>query len=336
MPDVGQFHRFEKDFEREQMRSIRCVPVIIMTLSVFEFSSAMAANGYRLEKSFPLDPGGGFSLKSTSGSVEVRGTGVSEARIMVTSNRDDFDQIIDLRFDASPQRLEVLANRRPEAASVHNLRVHFAVEIPSDTEVELKTGGGSVQVSNLRHEADLKTSGGSITVSDMAAGLNARTSGGNIQVSRVEGACRVETSGGNIEGNELGGTLEAKTSGGSITIVGVKRDLVAHTSGGSVHVRDAGGRVEAKTSGGRVDVTFARANASGGDLETSGGGVRTALDPTVALTIDASAAGGRVVSDLPLLVRGVLSPDHIHGQLNGGGNVLRLRSDGGGTTIEAR
>ena len=60
------------------------------------------------------------------------------------------------------------------------------------------------------------------------------------------------------------------------------------------------------------------------------------LDPAVALEIDASSSGGAVDCDLPLTVRGKIGRDDIHGTLNGGGALLKLRSSGGGIEIGQR
>ena len=55
----------------------------------------------------------------------------------------------------------------------------------------------------------------------------------------------------------------------------------------------------------------------------------------VALTIDASSSGGNVVADVPVTVQGRIDKDSLHGDLNGGGALLRLRSSGGGVRITA-
>ena len=100
-------------------------------------------------------------------------------------------------------------------------------------------------------------------------------------------------------------------------------------------VRGAGGRVEAHSSGGPVTVRFAAGNNRGGVLSTSGGGVRTELDPSVALTIDASSSGGSVDSDFRVTVQGSQTRRRhsLRGDINGGGAMLRLRSSGGGVRI---
>jgi hypothetical protein len=55
----------------------------------------------------------------------------------------------------------------------------------------------------------------------------------------------------------------------------------------------------------------------------------------VALSIDASASGGRLTSTLPVTIRGEISRRALRGDLNGGGSVLRLRASGGGVRISA-
>ena len=115
------------------------------------------------------------------------------------------------------------------------------------------------------------------------------------------------------------GSLTATTSGGGVDIDGVGGELFASTSGGGVEIRGAGARVEAHSSGGPVTVRFAAGNNRGGVLSTSGGGVRTEIDPRVALTIDASSSGGNVESDVPVTIQGRIDKDSLRGELNGGG-----------------
>src|SRR5439155_2350986 len=99
-----------------------------------------------------------------------------------------------------------------------------------------------------------------------------------------------KTSAHGIDAPPLPGSLEARTSGGSVEFDEVKGDLLAHTSGGSIRIENAGGKVDAHTSGGSVEVGFAKGNARGGEVGTSGGGVRVALDPAVNLNLEASTS----------------------------------------------
>jgi hypothetical protein len=126
-----------------------------------------------------------------------------------------------------------------------------------------------------------------------------------------------------------------RTSGGRVRVENIAGPLRAYSSGGSMVITGAGGRVDARTSGGQVNVAFARGNAAGGELSTSGGNVTATVDPSVRLSIDAATSGGVVVNELPVTTRSAISRQYLRGDLNGGGSLLRLRSSGGRVRILA-
>jgi len=314
----------------------RNIPWLAAIAGLLLVSPGLLRADYRSEKKLKLDPGGRFVLDSSVGSVNITGTSEPGAGIVITSNRDDLEELVELHFEESAGEARVTARRRHSYAWPKNVWVHFEVRLPADTRTEVKTSGGSVEISGLRGDAKLSTSGGSIKVSDLSANLQARTSGGSIRVEEIKGNVQVDTSGGSIDGDSVSGRLEARTSGGSIRLERVGGDLLAHTSGGSIRIQDAGGRVDAKTSGGSVDVTFAKENSHGGELETSGGGVTVRLDQSANLNLEASASSGSVSTDLPIQVVGTLSKSHLSGTIGSGGETLTLHSDGGPVRIEAR
>jgi DUF4097 and DUF4098 domain-containing protein YvlB len=299
-------------------------------------SPGLVRADYRSEKALKLDPGERFVLDASAGSVNITGKSESGATIVITSNHDDLEQLLELRFEESAGEARVTARRRHSYDWPKRAWVHFEVHVPADTRTEIKTSGGSVEISGLRGDAKLSTSGGSIKVSNLSANLRAGSSGGSIRVEEIKGNVDVDTSGGSIDGDNVTGRLVARTSGGSIRLERVGGDLLAHTSGGSIRIEDAGGRVEAQTSGGSVDVAFAKDNAHGGELETSGGGVTVRLDRSTNLNLEASASAGSVSTDLPIQVVGTLSKSHLSGTIGSGGETLRLHSDGGPVRIEAR
>jgi DUF4097 and DUF4098 domain-containing protein YvlB len=312
-----------------------CLSCSVLLLALA--APALLRADYRVEKDLRLDPGGRLVVDSSEGSVRVTGSTESGARVIVTANRDDIDQLLDFSFEEDAGEVRVTARRRhPWGWNWgHGINLHFEVTVPEDTAVEVKTGGGSVDVSRIKRETELNTSGGSIRASDLGANLRAHTSGGGIHLEDVTGTARVDTSGGDIRAESLGGSLEARTSGGSIDLREVKGDLLAHTSGGSIRVEDAGGRVDADTSGGSVDVAFARGNSRGGEVESSGGGVRVRLDPSANLDLDASSSGGPVINGLQIRVSGTLSRSHLVGSIGSGGALLRVHSSAGSVHIEA-
>lgn len=312
---------------------------ILLTLTVgVVLLSTPAWADYKMERRLALEPGGTFTLVSDVGGITVTGDSTSGATVTITSGRDDFEELFDLRFEEAAGRASVSIKRR--GGWLKGIwggdwfdRTNLVVHVPSQTAVDLKTSGGSIDASRLKGRLGINTSGGSLRVEAVEGNVDGRTSGGSVRMRDVRGDVNASTSGGSIDITDVRGNLRATTSGGGIDIETVSGELYASTSGGGVDIGGAGGRVEAHSSGGPVTVRFAPGNNRGGELSTSGGGVRTEVDPAVALTIDASSSGGSVNADLPVTVQGRIDKNSLRGDLNGGGAVLRLRSSGGGVRI---
>jgi DUF4097 and DUF4098 domain-containing protein YvlB len=285
----------------------------------------------RMEKVLKLSPGGVFHLDTDLGSVTVTGTSSPDVRLTVTSRRD-LEDLLRFEFQEAPGSVTVTARRRHRLSWFGDGgRVHYEIQVPAETALDIDTSGGSISISATRSGARLDTSGGGITVRDLVGDLEANTSGGSIDLADIRGSMRVETSGGGIDGSNLEGSLSAETSGGSIDLDRVSGDITATSSGGGIRIREAGGRVEAETSGGSIEAFFAKGNAHGGRLETSGGGIDVTIDPEVGFDID--ARGNYVKTEVPVRVVGEISKSSLRGSLGKGGAPLRLRTSGGGVTI---
>jgi DUF4097 and DUF4098 domain-containing protein YvlB len=290
----------------------------------------------RLEKTLKLEPGGEFRLETDIGRVTVTGTSSPGVRLVVTSRREDINDLLSFRYEEAGHSASVVARKKHHLDFLFGnwgSSVRFEVEVPAQTAVTVHTSGGGISLAALRSPARIKTSGGGIGVRDLVGDLQADTSGGSIHLRDIKGKSSVETSGGGIEAVNLEGSLKAETSGGSVSLERVSGDIHAHSSGGGIHIREAGGRVDADTSGGSIEASFARGNARGGSLESSGGGISVSLDPGVGLSIDAH--GNSVTSDLPLTVQGEISRRSLRGTLGKGGESLRLRTSGGSVRIRA-
>jgi DUF4097 and DUF4098 domain-containing protein YvlB len=220
--------------------------------------------------------------------------------VVVTSNRDDLEELFTLHFSEEPGAVRIEMHKHSLQLWPKHLQVRMEVEVPTRTNLDIRTGGGDVKVNHLEGETNLETSGGDVKASELKGNLNARTSGGDMEL------------------RDLTGDISIKTSGGDITLE-------------NVH-----GRVEARTSGGDVTASLARGNAKGGEIETSGGDIELRLDPAINLSLDASTSSGEVTSNLPhLSVTGEISSSRLHGTLGSGGETLRVHTNGGSVRISA-
>ena len=298
------------------MKPHRMLGAVVAALSLLAFASPAAADS-RIEKDLALQPGGEFILESEVGGVAVRGTSRSGAHIVITSPRDNLDSELEITFTNTPGMASVAARRKHNSLWSQGISVEFEVDVPAETRTQIRTGGGSIELSGLKGSATVKTSGGPIEITGLVGNLEAFTSGGPIHVKEVTGDTHLGTSGGPIDAEAVDGALNA------------------HTSGGGIRIDRVSGYVEAKTSGGPIHVKYSPGNRHGGVLESSGGSIDVAIDPSANLNLNASTSGGNVSSDIPVRVAGTVSHSRMQGSIGSGGEELRLHTSGGSIRIRA-
>lgn len=289
----------------------------------------------RIEKTLKLAPGGEFRLDTDMGRVTVTGSPDPDAHVVITSKRKDLEDLLVFRFEEQANTVSITARRkhRFDWFGSSGSRVEYEVRVPAETRVSIDTSGGGINISGLKGPAKLDTSGGGIGVKNHVGNVDCDTSGGGIDLADIRGDVRADTSGGGVTAVGVEGSVHAESSGGSIELEGVTGDIKAETSGGGIRIVEAGGHVDADTSGGGIEASFARGNAMGGTLDTSGGGIDVVLDPSVDLAIEAS--GNAVRTDLPLRIHGEISRGNLSGELGKGGKTLRLHTSGGSVRIQS-
>ena len=222
----------------------------------------------------------------------------------------------------------------------------------------LKTGGGNIVAKNVAGELYAGTGGGHIVIGTIAGNAMLHTSGGHIRVASIQGTARLETGGGNItlghsgadlvastDGGEIqvgeaAGLVRAKTAGGGIRVVRMFGPTNLETGGGSIYLTQVDSPVKASTSSGGITAWFVAPPKPSGtcDLQSSAGDIVVHLPRQLPVTIDAQVENGdahRVIVDpaFPLKVSyDDSSKAHAvraEGALNGGGELLRLRTVAG-------
>ncbi len=236
----------------------------------------------------------------------------------------------------------------------NSLSISFKFYTPHNVTTDLRTSGGSIQLSALNGTQKFRTSGGSLNVSDVQGDITGQTSGGSIHMDRCRnsrtstsidlqtsggsieaksstGRMRLVTSGGSIRLNDLKGDIDARTSGGSIQGDGIEGDIKAGTSGGGVRLANVAGSLDASTSAGSVDVSltklgeYVRLNTSAGSVH-----VRMPLNKGM----DLNLRGNRVsLPDNLSRFEGDIEKDRVRGKLNGGGIPVEIAASSGSVSV---
>jgi DUF4097 and DUF4098 domain-containing protein YvlB len=218
-----------------------------------------------------------------------------------------------------------------------------AIEVGSvQGNVSLQTGGGNIKVASAKGEIKAESGGGSVVVLSGLQGAVLETGGGSIRVDRCSGRVKATTGGGSVDLGEIGGPAEIETGAGSIRLASAKGRVQAQTGGGTIQL-DGATSVQAETSAGGIIVKLlssagaGAASRSNSTLETSAGDITVYLANDLAISVRAEieVANGHTIrsdfSDIHVASEGGPWEKTVtaEGQLNGGGPVLKVRTNSG-------
>jgi DUF4097 and DUF4098 domain-containing protein YvlB len=300
------------------MMATRTRTLLVILATALVASVALSAQK-AFDKRFNVAPGGHLRLDTDVGSVAVVGGAGHEVVIHADMNGSDaFLANLNITAEQASSGVTVTARSKAHRSwfdwfDFGQEHLHFTIDVPRDYSIELRTGGGSLDVRNV------------------IGPVRGTTSGGGIVVRDITGSVKMHTSGGSIDAEHVNGAAELGTSGGSISVADARGDLDAHTSGGGIRLKNIDGSVRASTSGGSVHAEM-RSNR-GISLSTSGGTISLLLPQNVGASIDASTSGGRVSSELPFSGTETEDRTHLRGAINGGGEQILLHTSGGSIRV---
>jgi hypothetical protein len=120
-----------------------------------------------------------------------------------------------------------------------------------------------------------------------------------------------------VEATRVDGALDANTGDGSIRIRGRLDAMTLHTGDGSIEAElMAGSKI-----------------SSGWDIGTGDGHVTLRLPANFGADLDAHTNDGKIEVEFPVTTSRMVSGNDIHGKLNGGGPVLKIRTGDGAIKI---
>ncbi|MYA78806.1 MAG: DUF4097 family beta strand repeat protein [Gemmatimonadetes bacterium] len=299
------------------------------------------ATGNRTE-TFQVEKDGRLDLNTRAGDITISTWSKNEAVVNVQGVPASGAEDLRIRYEGGILRVDY--DPRFGGWSMNRRRgLRFKIDLPSDFDLDLRTGGGDIEVvGNLGGDVRSHTSGGDVTLRDIGGDVELTTSGGDIHVGTVGGDVHLQTSGGDIRVEKASADLDVQTSGGDIRIGHVGNELEAQTSGGDITIEYVGGESRIRTSGGDIEIgellKNARITTSGGDIELrnakgelqvkTAGGELELLNVTG--SIDARTAGGDVLADI--------SPEGWYGSslISAGGDIVLYVDPKTKATIEAR
>ncbi len=252
---------------------------------------------------------------STTGKPDIR-VDANDADIHVyTADRKDIEAVITTEgYKIGPSGVSISEHQAGDRVelNVHTHDFHFfslgfhksvqiELNIPRQADLDLQSGDGKIIAENLNGKVVLRSGDGDIRITD------------------GKGSFNVESGDGRVECHNIEGDLRAETKDGAVRIDGVFTTLDLHTGDGSI---DADAR-----SGSRM--------ATGWSVRTGDGNVSLSLPDGLAADVDVHTGDGRITVDFPVTVESgtSLRQNAIRGKINGGGQLLEIKTGDGNITL---
>lgn len=198
-----------------------------------------------------------------------------------------------------------------------------------DIEARMQGITGGIVWSDYRLEVDLwvpretnldiKTRDGDVTLGPLSGKIQVETNDGDIAALGLRGDLTLLSDDGDIDAGDLDGRLRLRTRDGDGEIAGRFDALAARASDGDIE----------------LTVTRGSALAEPWTIESSDGRIGLRIPPDLKAYVDARSRDGSLEFDLPVAVRGKVRRNALEGELNGGSQVLTLRSSDGSIHVTA-
>jgi hypothetical protein len=214
-----------------------------------------------------------------------------------------------------------------------HVSISYEVTVPAETQVEARSGAGSVRVYDVAGPLDAASGAGSVNAENIGARVMVKSGAGSIGVSRAGGDVNAATGSGALELNDVKGSADAETGSGSISVSGATGRVRAHTGSGRIRVAKANADVDAKTGSGGIEVD-GHPKSARWELRTSSGSVTVSLPSGTGFELDAHAGSGRISTAHQLTRTEVSGKHELRGLVGQPDNHIFIRTTSGSVRID--
>jgi len=281
--------------KEEIMRSIKLtmpfIVAVVMAIALLAATGCSAGPTETQEDSFTVTGPVRLVVNSENGKIEVNAGPDDEVRVVAILrgvNRID--------YEVSQDGNTITVDAEITSGWFYSAEVDITITAPANTDVELETSNGLIELNDIEGTGTLKTSNGKIVLQNVKGDFDVTTSNGRIEVDTMEGTALFRISNGRLDLQGVTGEVDAQTSNGNIAFSG---DL---TAGGNNR------------------------------LVTSNGNVAVELLGTPSVNLAASTSNGEVTSKLEITAT-TTSDEHLVGTIGDGEADLYINTSNGDVTI---
>ena len=188
------------------------------------------------------------------GSVEVRATGTTTTRLDVEGRDAD-----DVTVTFENNRLSVIGPKDGGSwFSGRDRDLQVEVELPTASDVAVKTGSADIEVEGQVNDVRLKTGSGDITCDTFTGAGQVETGSGDVEVAEALAELRVKSGSGDISVGNCLGNLNVSTGSGDVEVGTTNAKAVVKTGSGDLKVVTANADISLATGSGDLSIGTAR------------------------------------------------------------------------------
>jgi DUF4097 and DUF4098 domain-containing protein YvlB len=213
-------------------------------------------------------------------------------------------------------------------------RVRVRVWVPREFSVDIRSDSGPLRIQDIGGRVRARTRDAGVEIRGVLGPVKLRVVNGPVEIEEITGDIQVTSSEGPIQIAWVAGDVEARTTAGEIEMRHVDGAVTAKTLGGPIDLVEVRGPIVARTENGSVRASFS--GPPSGSLETERGSVDVLIPTDSAADLDARATRGSVALDAAIGLDGEETDNLVVGEINGGGDLLLLRTSRGRIHLSRR
>lgn len=194
----------------------------------------------------------------------------------------------------------------------NNVRISYLVLVPRDTDLQVRTGSGDVEVGDLQGPVSAETGAGEIRIGRVSGEVRVRTGSGDVELVESAGAT-VRTGSGRIRVRSAGGGRSELTTGS-----------------GDVDIENASGPLRVRTGSGRITVVGEPRESW--ELGAGSGDVSIDVPPAAAFNVDIHTGSGDIAARAVTTVERSTRRE-LRGAVGAGGPLVSMTTGSGEVRI---
>lgn len=231
-------------------------------------------------------------VENGSGSVQVLATDTTESTVEVSGRRAD-----EVQVTQDGDEISVIAPEHRSGFRGGDQKLDFAITVPTDSELVVKTGSadvtatgrygsakvksgsGDVQIDALQGAAVIQTGSGDIRVGFAEQELQIKSGSGDVVVDGARAASSISTGSGDVKLGTCHGPSVVKTGSGDLEVIESHNDIAMSTGSGDLTVKTAHrGRLTAKGASGDVRVGIPAGTPVWTDITSVSGQIHSMIE----------------------------------------------------------